>query len=235
VLEAGNVVLGEAYASCNSDVKPGFYTVLAVRDTGCGIPANIRERIFEPFFTTKGIGRGTGLGLSMVYGFVKQSCGHIRVDSEIGVGTTIKIYLPRSDQQEDRTSADTGISALPIGSETILVVEDDGLVRDYVLMQLRSLGYAILSASDPASALQLVEKGEDFDLLFTDVIMPGGMNGRQLADEIKKLKPHIKVLYTSGYDENVIVHNGRLDPGVELLPKPYRNSELAKKLREVFE
>jgi signal transduction histidine kinase len=235
VLETGNVVLDEAYASYNSDVKPGFYTVLAVTDTGSGIPANIRERIFEPFFTTKGIGRGTGLGLSMVYGFVKQSCGHIKVETEVDFGTTIKIYLPRSDEQEDRTSVDTGISALPIGNETILVVEDDGLVRDYVLKQLRSLGYAILSASDPASALKMVEKGEHFDLLFTDVIMPGGMNGRQLAAEVKKLKPHIKVLYTSGYDENVIVHDGRLDPGVELLQKPYRNSELAKKIREVLE
>ncbi|MGJ4940467.1 PAS-domain containing protein [Bradyrhizobium sp. HKCCYLS1011] len=235
VFQTSNVMLDEAYAASKSEVKPGSYTMLVIRDTGTGIPASIRRRIFEPFFTTKEIGRGTGLGLSMVYGFVKQSHGHIQVDSEIGRGTTMKIYLPRSNQQEELASADARPSALPIGSETILVVEDDDLVRNYVLMQLQSLGYATLSVGDAASALHLVERGEEFDLLFTDVIMPGGMNGRQLADEIKKLRPHVKVLYTSGYDENVIVHNGRLDPGVELLPKPYRNTELARKIREVLE
>ncbi|TPQ32415.1 hypothetical protein C2U70_22125 [Bradyrhizobium guangdongense] len=236
VFETGNVVLDEAYAAGKPDVEPGFYTVVAIRDTGTGISADIRERIFEPFFTTKEIGRGTGLGLSMVYGFVKQSHGHIRVDSKVGSGTTIKLYLPRSVEQDGRASTDDGQSAaLPTGTETILVVEDDELVRNYVLMQLRNLGYATVSARNAAAALDLVESGVGFDLLFTDVIMPGGMNGRQLADEIKKRRPGMKILYTSGYDENVIVHDGRLDPGVELLAKPYRNSELARKIREVLD
>jgi PAS domain S-box-containing protein len=235
VLETGNVVLDEAYVAGNSGVKPGFYTVVVIRDSGNGIPANIRERIFEPFFTTKETGKGTGLGLSMVYGFVKQSHGHIKVDSAVGCGTSIKIYLPRSNQLESHASAASGPLHLPMGNETILVVEDDDLVRDYVLMQLQRLGYTTLSARDAASALDLVKKGDDFDLLFTDVIMPGGMNGRQLATEIKKLKPRAKVLYTSGYNENVIVHHGRLDPDIELLPKPYRNSELARKIRDVLD
>lgn len=230
-----NIMLDEAYAASKFDVKPGFYTVVTIRDTGIGIPANIRERIFEPFFTTKGIGKGTGLGLSMVYGFVRQSGGHIEVDSEAGRGTTIELYLPRSEHQEDISSAEIKSSTLPTGNETILVVEDDDLVRNYVVMELRSLGYTILAAPNAANALHQIKEDPDIDLLFTDVIMPGGMNGRQLADQIKELKPNVKVLFTSGYNENVIVHDGRLDPDIELLPKPYRNSELARKIREILD
>ncbi len=233
--ETGNVVLDEAYAEVNPDVTPGHYVVLAVSDTGAGIPAEIRDHIFEPFFTTKEVGRGTGLGLSMVYGFIKQSHGHIKVYSETGHGTTIRIYLPRSDEHGVALRADEGAAMIPGGHETILVVEDDELVRSYVLMQLQSLGYTTLSARDAASALGLVEKNAAFDLIFTDVIMPGGMNGRQLADEIRKRRPDVKVLYTSGYTENAIIHHGRLDPGVALLAKPYRKSDLARKIREVLE
>ncbi len=235
MFETGNVVLDEAYAGSNADVMPGPYVLVAVSDTGIGIPADIRDRIFEPFFTTKEVGKGTGLGLSMVYGFIKQSRGHIKVDSETGHGTTIGIYLPRSDGQEAPAHVDAGPAEPALGHETILVVEDDSLVREFVLTQLRSLGYATLAAHDAASALDLVDKGADFDLIFTDVIMPGGMNGRQLADEVRKRRPGTKVLYTSGYTEDAIFHDGRLDSGVTLLAKPYRKSDLARKIRELLD
>jgi len=234
-LESGNVVLDEAYAKMNPDVERGSYVMIAVSDTGTGIPVAIRERIFEPFFTTKETGKGTGLGLSMVYGFVKQSLGHIKIYSEVGHGTTIRIYLPRSasDAIALPLVPDTGT---PVGGhETVLVVEDDELVRNYVLAQLQSLGYATLSAGNAGAALALVDAEAQFDLLFTDVIMPGGMNGRQLADEVRKRRPTVKVLFTSGYTENAIVHHGRLDPGVNLLAKPYRKSDLARKIHEVLE
>jgi signal transduction histidine kinase/CheY-like chemotaxis protein len=233
-LETGNVVLDEAYAKTNSDVTPGPYVMIAVSDSGAGIPAAIRDRVFEPFFTTKAVGKGTGLGLSMVYGFVKQSRGHIKIYSEEGHGTSIKLYLPRL---EDAVMAATGpvdTQALTGGQERILVVEDDSMVRNYVIAQLSSLGYETLSAANAIEALALLDKGEAFDLLFTDVIMPGGLNGRQLADEVLRRRPDVKVLFTSGYTENAIVHHGRLDHGVALLNKPYRKADLARKIREVL-
>jgi PAS domain S-box-containing protein len=234
-LESGNVILDEAYANANPDVERGSYVMIAVSDTGAGIPAAIRERIFEPFFTTKETGKGTGLGLSMVYGFVKQSLGHIKIYSEVGHGTTIRIYLPRSADQS-ATQPVAPDAGTPVGAhEIVLVVEDDELVRKYVLAQLQSLGYATLSAGNAGAALALVDAGEQFDLLFTDVIMPGGMNGRQLADEVKKRRPMVKVLFTSGYTENAIIHHGRLDPGVNLLAKPYRKTDLARKIHEALE
>jgi CheY-like chemotaxis protein len=235
VFETGNVVIDETCARGSSDLRPGHYVLVAVSDTGIGIPSDIRDRIFEPFFTTKEVGKGTGLGLSMVYGFVKQSRGHIKVYSETGHGTTINIYLPRSDGQEAPTRLGDGPAEPALGHETILVVEDDSLVREFVLTQLRGLGYATLAAHDAASALDLVDKGAKFDLMFTDVVMPGGMNGRQLADEVSKRRPGAKVLYTSGYTENAIFHHGRLDPGVSLLAKPYRQSDLARKIRELLD
>jgi PAS domain S-box-containing protein len=234
-LESGNVVLDKAYAKTNPDAEPGSYVMIAVSDTGAGVPAAIRERIFEPFFTTKEIGKGTGLGLSMVYGFVKQSLGHIKIYSEVGHGTTIRIYLPRS-AEHSAAQPDASDTGTPVGGhETVLVVEDDALVRNYVLAQLHSLGYATLSAANAAAALALVDGEAQFDLLFTDVIMPGGMNGRQLADEVRRRRPDVKVLFTSGYTENAIVHHGRLDPGVNLLAKPYRKSDLARKIHEALE
>jgi CheY-like chemotaxis protein len=230
VLETGNVHLDESYARAHAEVHPGPYVMVAVSDTGHGIPAAIRDKVFDPFFTTKGVGKGTGLGLSMVYGFVKQSNGHIKIYSEEGHGTTIKIYLPRAGEQADAVAAAPTL-AIEGGVETILVVEDDPLVRNYVAAQLASLGYTALTAANAAEALARIDDGEPFDLLFTDVIMPGSVNGRQLADEAVRRRPGIAVLFTSGYTENAIVHHGRLDPGVLLLAKPYRKSDLARMIR----
>jgi PAS domain S-box-containing protein len=232
LLETRNVVLDEAYAQANADVRAGPYVMLAVSDSGSGMPAEVRDKAFEPFFTTKDVGKGSGLGLSMVYGFVKQSGGHIKIYSEQGHGTTIRVYLPPA-----RGAADAATSAAaPIagGHETIMVVEDDSLVRNFVVVQLQGLGYKTIAAADSRAAMALVENGEPFDLLFTDVIMPGGMTGRQLADEVTKRRPAMKVLYTSGYTDNAIVHHGRLDEGVLLLTKPYRKSQLAQMVRRAL-
>jgi PAS domain S-box-containing protein len=230
VLETGSVYLDEGYASAHGDVEPGRYIRIAVSDTGSGIPAVMLDKVFDPFFTSKGPGKGTGLGLSMVYGFVKQSAGHIKIYSEEGHGTTIKMYLPpgTATSAAARTASTASLEG---GDETILVVEDDRLVRDYVLTQLRSLGYVTLEAAHAAEAIAIVKAGQAFDLLFTDVIMPGGLNGRQLADELQKIKPGLKVLFTSGYTENAIIHHGRLDTGVMLLAKPYRKAEMAAMIR----
>ena len=232
IIETGSVVLDEAYARMHGDVRPGHYAMIAVSDTGTGIPAGILDKVFNPFFTSKGPGKGTGLGLSMVYGFIKQSAGHTKIYSEEGHGTTIKMYLPPA------TGASLAAETVPApelqgGNETILVVEDDKLVRDYVLTQLHSLGYVTLDAENATQALGIVKSGRPFDLLFTDVIMPG-LNGRQLADEILKIKPGMKVLFTSGYTENAIVHHGRLDEGVLLLAKPYRKSDMAVMIRRAL-
>ena len=230
ILETGSAFLDENYATIHGDVRPGRYALIAVSDTGTGIPAAILDKVFNPFFTSKGPGKGTGLGLSMVYGFIKQSAGHIKIYSEEGHGTTIKMYLPPGT---GTLVAPEAASAMAVegGHETILVVEDDKLVRDYVLTQLHSLGYVTLDAANAAEALAIVESGHEFDLLFTDVIMPGAMNGRQLANELLGRKPGLKVLFTSGYTENAIIHHGRLDTGVLLLAKPYRKSDLAVMIR----
>jgi len=232
-IETDNVALDETYAEANRDVQPGQYVMLAVSDTGTGIPEAIRDRVFEPFFTTKDVGKGTGLGLSMVYGFLKQSKGHIKLYSEEGHGTTIKLYMPRA-LAEGQAAEAAATGPLPLGKETILVVEDDDLVRGHVVAQLESLGYRTLAAPNGAAALALVDEGARFDLLFTDVIMPGGMSGRQLADELMRRWPSLRVLYTSGYTEDAVVHHGRLDAGVTLLNKPYRKIDLARKVREVL-
>jgi len=232
IIETGMVVLDEHYAKTHTDVRPGRYAMIAVSDTGTGIPAGFLDKVFNPFFTSKGPGKGTGLGLSMVYGFVKQSAGHIMIYSEEGHGTTIKMYLPPATGT--LLAAEPG-QALKVegGHETILVVEDDTLVRNYVLTQLHSLGYVTLDAGNATEALAIVKAGHPFDLLFTDVIMPG-LNGRQLANEILKIRPEMKVLFTSGYTENAIIHHGRLDEGVLLLAKPYRKSDMAIMIRKAL-
>ena len=232
LLETRNVVLDEAYAQANPDVKPGPYVMLAVSDTGTGMSQEIQDKVFEPFFTTKEVGKGTGLGLSMVYGFVRQSGGHVRIYSELGHGTTIRLYLPPAGGQAETAPAPA--APLTKGNETILVVEDDALVRNFVAAQLQSLGYRTVAAADGPSAIRLIDAGQPFDLLFTDVILPGGISGRQLADEATKRRPGAKVLYTSGYTDNAIVHHGRLDAGVLLLTKPYRKSQLAEMIRRAL-
>ena len=229
--ETSNVYLDENYANMHSEVAAGNYVMIAVSDTGSGIPAALLERVFDPFFTTKEIGKGTGLGLSMVFGFVKQSGGHVKIYSEEGHGTSVKIYLPRATGLH-QTAAKALVSAdIEGGNETVLVVEDDALVRRYVVTQIESLGYTTLEAANAAEALRIIDNAGTIDLLFTDVIMPGDMNGRQLVDEALKRRPTLKTLFTSGYTENAIVHHGRLDSGVLLLAKPYRKSELARMIR----
>ena len=229
-IEAGNAVLDSSYVRQHHDVAPGRYVMLAVTDTGSGIPADIIDKVFDPFFSTKPEGKGTGLGLSMVYGFVKQSGGHVKIYSEPGEGTTIRIYLPRSAEAEhELVSHDSG----PIagGTETILVAEDDKGVRETVIETLTDLGYRVLQAPDAKSALAIVESGIPIDLLFTDVVMPGPMKSTELARRAVERLPGLRVLFTSGYTENSIVHEGRLDEGVELLSKPYSLEQLARKVR----
>jgi len=229
-IETSNVNLDDRYAEIHSDVTAGPYVMVAVTDSGHGIPASIMERVFEPFFTTKGVDKGTGLGLSMVYGFVKQSNGHIKIYSEEGHGTTVRMYLP----QVSGAAASTELPRSTIlegGHEAILVVEDDHLVRTFVVGQIKSLGYHTVTAVDATEALAVIDGPRGIDLLFTDMIMPGSMNGRQLADAALQRRPSLKVLFTSGYSNEVIIHHGHLDAGVLLLPKPYRKSDLARMIR----
>ncbi|MGB6750177.1 MAG: PAS domain S-box protein [Xanthobacteraceae bacterium] len=235
MLETGNAVLDHSYAKTNPEVQPGNYVLIAVSDTGGGIPKEIRDKVFEPFFTTKEVGKGTGLGLSMVYGFVKQSGGHIKVYSEEGYGTTFKIYLPRAGAQAAPVVGTALDAEIEGGNETILVVEDDALVRTSVTAQIQGLGYRTLTAANAAEALAIADDGATFDLLFTDVIMPGKMNGRQLAEEMAKRHSPLKVLFTSGYTEDAVIHHGRLDRGVLLLAKPYRKLDLARMLRRALD
>jgi CheY-like chemotaxis protein len=232
LLETHRVVLDEAYAEANPDVQPGPYVMLAVSDTGTGMPLDIQEKAFEPFFTTKEVGKGSGLGLSMVYGFVKQSGGHIKIYSEAGYGTTIKLYLPPGKGMVEQAAPHAAPAAG--GAETILVVEDDTMVRNFVIAQLQGLGYKTVSAGDSRAALKLIEAGEPLDLLFTDIVIPGGMSGRELADKVAAIRPGVRVLYTSGYTDNAIVHHGRLDDGVMLLTKPYRRNQLAEMIRKAL-
>lgn len=190
---------------------------------------------FEPFFTTKDVGNGSGLGLSMVYGFVKQSRGHVKIYTEIGHGTTIKLYLPRSGNLPEQTLAGAVEAALLRGDEKILLVEDDDMVREHATAQLQMLGYKVVAVRNGAAAIQALQEIADFDLLFTDVVMPGGINGPQLALEAERLRPGLPVLFTSGYTENAIMHHGRLDAGVQLLTKPYRLEDLSRKVRIVLD
>jgi PAS domain S-box-containing protein len=232
-IEIGNAYLDETYARTNTDVVPGQYVVMAITDTGCGMSPDVLEQAFEPFFSTKPEGKGTGLGLSMVYGFVKQSGGHVSIYSELGHGTTVKLYLPRSHESEDITKT-VDLKPAVGGSEIILVAEDDEQVRNTVVEMLSELGYHVLKASDAASALNVIESGIRIDMLFTDVVMPGPLRSPDLARKARERLPHIAVLFTSGYTENAIVHGGRLDAGVDLLGKPYTREALALKIRHVL-
>ena len=231
-LEVANAHLDDAYAAAHGEVTPGQYVMLAVSDTGTGMTPQVMARVFEPFFTTKPEGKGTGLGLAQAYGFVKQSGGHIKIYSEPGHGSTIKLYLPRTRREKDVLDQAGGQPALG-GSEHILVVEDDEGVRAAVVDMLTSLGYRVSTAGNAESALGLLEK-EKPDLIFTDVVMPGALPTREFTRQAQVRYPALRVLYTSGYTQNAIVHNGKLDDDALLLSKPYRKDELARKLRSVF-
>ncbi len=233
--ETANTSLDDAYVATEPGLLAGQYVLVAVSDTGHGISAENLNRVFEPFFTTKAVGKGTGLGLSMVHGFVKQSGGHVRIYSEPGEGTTVKMYFPRSTGGQKQPVTPSQRKSVLGGRETILLVEDNQYIRQQLTVQLESLGYKVFSVNSGQSALAILKERTDIDLLFTDVVLPGGMNGRQVADAAKVLRPKLKVLYTSGYSANAIVHQGRLDPGVELLSKPYRRAEMAEKLRKVLD
>lgn len=232
-IEVGNAFLDDAYAADHPEVEAGQYVVLAVTDTGEGIEPELLHQVFEPFFSTKPHGKGSGLGLSMVYGFVKQSGGHIKIYSERGHGTTVKLYLPRINQSEDVISPASAAAATG-GTETILVAEDDDAVRATVVDMLSELGYRVLTAKDAASALTVIESGAPVDLLFTDVVMPGPLKSTDLVRKARERTPSIAVLFTSGYTENSIVHGGKLDAGVDLLSKPYTREALARKIRQVL-
>ena len=240
-IETANTYLDENYSRRFGDVAPGQYALLSVTDTGTGIPPSLIEKIFEPFFTTKDTGHGSGLGLAMVHGFVKQSGGHLRVYSEEGQGTTVKIYLPRNTDAETMHShppaGETDLEPLPRArpNETLLVVEDNEGVREYAVSILEDLGYSVIEASDVKNALEKVETAPQISLLFTDVVLPGGASGRDLMRHMVKRYPGLPVLFTTGYTRNAIVHGGRLDANVHLLNKPYTQQELARKLRELLD
>jgi len=236
-IETANTHLDEAYAAAHDEVKAGQYVMVAVTDTGIGMTKEVLAKAFDPFFTTKDIGQGTGLGLSQVYGFVKQSGGHVKIYSESGEGTTVRLYLPRLPAGADDVADAAPAQRIRAGllSEVILVVEDDEDVRVNTVEMLRELGYGVLEAADGRAALRLLESNPDVRLLFTDVGLPGGLNGRQLADAALQRHPGLKLLFTTGYARNAIVHHGRLDPGLELLVKPFTYAALAAKIRSVLE
>jgi len=234
-IETGNALLDDRYVATDSEVVPGQYVMVAISDTGMGMDADTLTRVFEPFFTTKEVGKGTGLGLSMVYGFVKQSGGHVTIYSEPGKGTTVKLYFPRFTGEGAAHVEEKPVHApLRAYGETILVVEDNEDVRAYSVMILTELGYGVLEAVDADEALPLLASDRRIDLLFTDVVLPG-RSGRVLADGAVKIRPALKVLFTTGYSRNAIVHHGRLDPGVRLITKPFTFDQLAECVRHALD
>ncbi len=235
-IETGNAYLDEDYAASQQEVEPGQYVSVAVSDTGTGMSKETLARVFEPFFTTKDAGRGSGLGLSQVFGFMRQSDGHVTIYSELGGGTTVRLYLPRS------TGGEAGIEVVPetstadgAANEVVLVVEDDADVRANTAMMVQELGYGVVEAPDGEAALRALERQPSVRLLFTDVGLPGGLDGRQLADKARQLRPDLPVLFTSGYARNAIVHHGRLDPGIEMIGKPFTFAALGAKLRKILD
>ncbi|MFN3725558.1 MAG: ATP-binding protein [Allosphingosinicella sp.] len=236
-IETMNTRLEKSHDREAGEVVPGDYVAICMTDTGTGMDAETLARAYEPFFTTKEVGKGTGLGLSMVYGFVRQSGGHVEIHSEAGEGTTVKLYLPRltGDGHEGEPDAGTLVPAGG-GHETVLVCEDDDGVRAYTVEVLRELGYRVIEAADGSAALQQLEAANGtIDLLFTDVVLPGGMNGEELAQRARTTRPDLKVLFTTGYARNAVVHEGRLDPGVELITKPFAYAELAARVRDMLD
>jgi CheY-like chemotaxis protein len=234
-IELANKVLDADYARKHVEVTPGDYVMLAVSDTGTGMPPDVLARAFEPFFTTKEEGRGTGLGLAMVHGFVKQSGGHVNIYSEVGEGTTMRLYLPRAVAAALPLLRSGAPADLPRGSATILVVEDEPAVREACVAILRDLGYRTLEAANGLEALRVFgENDAKVDLLLTDVVLTGRMKGNEVASRLKEVRPDLRVLFMSGYTENAIVHHGRLDDGVHLIGKPFHREQLARKVAEVL-
>jgi nitrogen-specific signal transduction histidine kinase/CheY-like chemotaxis protein len=235
-IETANVRLDREYAEAREEVFPGQYVMIAASDTGTGMPPEVLGKAFEPFFTTKEVGKGSGLGLSMVYGFIKQSGGHVAIYSELGQGTTVKLYLPRAKSTDARAQVPARPpKAMPTGDEIILIVEDDPDVRAFLVTSVATLGYNILEAEDGPAAVAVLDKTQRIDLLLTDVVLPRGMNGREVAEAARALHPEIKVLFTSGYTENAVIHHRKVDEGVELLSKPYTRQLLAQRLRQVLD
>jgi signal transduction histidine kinase len=236
-IETSNAFLDEAYAATNAEVTAGQHVMIAITDTGQGMPPEVKARVFEPFYTTKEVGKGTGLGLAHVHGFLKQSGGHVAIYSEVGVGTTVKLYLLRTQLEESENEAPAHASKeLPLGDAgtIVLVVEDEERVRNLSVASLRELGYTVVHASSGEEALEKLAAKPAVTLMFTDIVMPG-MSGRKLADEAKARYPELKVLYTTGYTQNAIVHNGVLDADARLLLKPYSIDDLARKVRAVLD
>jgi CheY-like chemotaxis protein len=229
--------LDHGYCRANPEVTPGQYVLICVSDTGSGMPAEILNRAFEPFFTTKEIGQGTGLGLSQVYGFVKQSNGHIKIYSEPGQGTTVKLYFPRADASQAHLEDAEGeaIANADSDRERILVVEDDKDLRNYLVEVLRDLNYCVVAAQDAVAAFGWLEQQEvRLDLMLTDVVMPG-MNGRELSNRARQLRPNLKVLFMSGYSRNAVVHQGKVDRNVQLIQKPVSLNDLAARIRDMLD
>jgi CheY-like chemotaxis protein len=235
-IELANKVLDEEYARANVDVAPGAYAMLAISDTGHGMTADVAAKAFEPFFTTKPEGKGTGLGLSMVYGFVKQSAGHVKIYSEPGHGTTVRLYLPKATETEiSQAEQMEAFVELQHGGATVLVVEDETAVRDIASTALRDLGYNVLEAADGEEAMRVFDAHAGrVDLLLSDVVLPGKVHSRDMVDRITSLQPEIRVLYMSGYSENAIIHHGRLDEGVQLISKPFKREQLTRKVAQVL-
>jgi CheY-like chemotaxis protein len=233
-IETANAYLDEAYAREHAEVEPGQFVLIAITDTGTGMPPEVAARVFDPFFTTKPTGAGTGLGLSQVHGFVKQSNGHIKIYSEVGAGTTLKVYLPRHMGEGVAAIRDTAVPVQTGSAEqVILLVEDDPLMRGMATAALRELGYTVLDCDGAATALTVLDSRTDVALLFTDVVMPE-VNGKRLAEEALRRRPGLKVLYATGYTPNAVVHGGVLDAGVELLTKPFTLEQLATKVKAVL-
>ncbi len=232
-IEVANIHIDQNYAT-SADITPGQYVQIAVSDTGTGMPPDVMARAFEPFFTTKAVGKGTGLGLSMVYGFARQSGGHARIYSEMNHGTTVKMYLPRAPGVSDDLPTSSSLPIAPRGSETILMVEDNDMVREFVENLLTDLGYKVLTHADAESALAAIADGMKPDMLLSDIVLAGALDGRQLGDEVKKTLPDLPILYMSGYAENAVVHHGRIDAGVQLISKPFRRYDIATRIRSVL-
>jgi nitrogen-specific signal transduction histidine kinase len=231
-VEVRNISLDESDVDVNGEARPGDYIMVAVTDTGSGMNAEVAGRAFEPFFTTKEVGKGTGLGLSMVYGFAKQSGGSMQIGSEPGHGTAVKLFFPRLDAPHGNGAPPPDPVAIPAGSGTILVVEDDDMVRSYVERQLREFGYRVIAARNGREALEILRKPDEIQLLFTDVVMPGGMFGPELARQAMRLRPELKILFTSGHSEQPVTSLDGLD--ARILNKPYRRNDLASMLRSVL-